>query len=143
MASSKHKRKPSPCRRCRMARVEDKAKARGNFAKFYATRADTQLGFYNITAAELILRLAPRESVVVPVGWLRRELKRHPPTIIKRHLPHVNNDVPGILATVTHQGRTHRTLIEGFHRATNHVREGTGWRCHILTAEESYAILTP
>lgn len=136
------KRKPSPCRRCRLARRWRERAARDNFAH-YATMAETPIGTFNIQAAELILKLAPRDPVVIPIRWLRRHLRRHHPQIIKRHLPHVDNAAVGICATVTHIGRPFLMLIEGFHRATNHVAEGTDWSCYVLTAEESYAILTP
>jgi hypothetical protein len=116
--------------------------ARGNFAN-YAVRARTPDGAFNIAAAEMILRLAPRKPIRISLQRLDSQWRRHGWSVTKKHLPHVRLRKPGIWATLTHNHRRELYLIEGFHRATMHRDNRTEWSGYVLTPEESYAILTP
>jgi hypothetical protein len=130
------------CQTCKKFKEIKGRHARGNFGN-YAVRARTQYGAFNIGAAEMILRLAPREPVRITLQRLDSQWTRHGWTVTKKHLPHVDPEKPGIWATLTHNGRRQVYLIEGFHRATNHRQNRTEWSGYVLTPEESYAILTP
>src|SRR5437588_8934695 len=62
------------------------------------------------------------------------------------HLPHVNPDIPGVIAHVryaTDQGEElhGHVLIDGHHRAARCLREQRPFLAYLLTEEESQAIL--
>lgn len=117
------------------------AASRGDYA-FYSF-GHTADGLFNIKAAELLLRLAPRTAVTVTPRQLDAYFWRDEWRVNERHLKHVVRSAPGIYATMKRAGRKSLVLIEGFHRAECHRRERTEWSCYVLSPEETCAILTP
>jgi hypothetical protein len=92
----------------------------------------------------MILRLAPRDPVLVTPEMLDEFWAFDAWVVSNRHLRHVDNSKAGILATIPHRGDGNPLyLIDGFHRATNHREDRTNWSCYVLTPQESYSILTP
>ena len=138
----KKKKKKKKCKRCDVNAYLAKRKASGRFGN-YSTLGQVNFGSFLIDAAEQFIKYRPRVPIVVTPQMLDRWWRAHEWNYIKKHLRHCDNSVPGILATITHHGRPHYKLIEGFHRATNHRAARTSWTCYVLTAEESYAILSP
>lgn len=135
-------KKKTKCKRCDINKYLDKRKASGKFG-CYSTVCRSEFGVFAIDAAEQFIKYRPRVPITVTPKMLDRYYRTQPWKIIKKHLPHCDNSVPGILATITHTGRPHYALIEGFHRAENHRAARTEWTCYVLTAEETYAILSP
>lgn len=134
--------KPTNCARCnRRAEILEGFK-RGIFHR-YATRTDTEFGLFIVDAAELIIRRAPREPKIISARSLDNHFRSSPWTVKERHLAHVDNSAPGIMATLTHAGRRRLFLIEGYHRAENHRRSREPWACYVLTPEETYCLLIP
>jgi hypothetical protein len=128
---------------CRACKKFKRLTARRNIGLYADRCRSRRYGAFNVTAADMILRLAPRMPIRITIQRLDAAWRKQGWDIVKKHLPHVDNDKPGIFATITHDGRKHLYLIEGFHRATNHRKDRTEWSGYVLTPEESYAILTP
>ncbi len=66
--------------------------------------------------------------------------------LVSEHIDHVNPEFPGIIAHVCFTDPSSEVLrghvlIDGNHRAARCLRDGRPFRAHLLTEEESEAIL--
>src|SRR5690242_15275230 len=116
---------------CRACKKFQQLTARPNIGKYADRCASRSYGTFNVTAANLILKMRPRKPIRITLQRLDAQWRKSGWAVVKKHLPHVNNDKPGIFVTLTHAGRKQLYLIEGFHRATNHRRNRTEWTGYV------------
>ena len=128
---------------CRACKKFKRLTAQPNIGLYADRCTSRRYGTFNVAAANLILKMRPRHPIRISLQLLDAQWRKSGWDVTKKHLPHVDNNRPGIFVTLTHTGRKQLYLIEGFHRATNHRQNRTEWTGYVLTPEESYAILTP
>ncbi len=127
------------CRKCKSYKIEIDIRRRTH----YAHRCRCRYGTFSVSAAHLFLRYKPRPPVRINLQRLDAWMRKENFLVSKRHLKHVDENKPGIVVTLTHNGYNQLYLIEGHHRATKHYIERTTWSCYVLTKEETNAILMP
>lgn len=121
---------PKSCERCRLYETCDVPAEKGDISKIgYSVCRFHKMGMMlNVRAAELFIRLNPREPVILTPRHLAQAYRWDKWAVNEPHLTHVDLDKPGIMIQIkSHytKGKVIRMIIEGFHRAENHRRSRT------------------
>jgi len=95
---------------------------------------------FDVTKAIEVIKATPRgtqvlskESVEIALGWTRTN---------EKHVAHVDETIPGIIAFFEHDGIKGHVLIDGHHRAAKCVQLGKEFRVCVLSPEESVACIS-
>jgi hypothetical protein len=121
--STKKSTKKAKCFRCKYKHSKDQAALLPG------------VGWFDVTAAEKILKDQPRKPILLSVSQLKKYFRV--PHYSKRHLPHVDMSKPGILGSTDLE----TFILDGCHRGFNHLQEKKPFSVFELTPFETGSVL--